>query len=91
MELIEIFGSKGTLKVDFQNKLPFSYQPKKLGRNLPIKRITNTTIYDINTFLQHNLINYFIDSILNNKQEKTDFNDGKKAVKFVLKAYSLKK
>jgi len=89
MELLELYGTMGTLKVNLHLTEPISFTPKKLKRNQYIKKIVEYEPLDENT--QHLLINHFINCVLKGKQEHPDFNDGKLATEFVLKAYSLKK
>jgi len=87
-ETIEIFGTKGSLKVDLRYKKLVSCSPMKLRRNVFIKNLIK---YKAPTGIAQNLlIDYFIKCILENKQESPNFIDGKKAVEFVLEAYSLK-
>ena len=88
-EILEIFGSKGTLKIDLQSNTPFTILPNKLRRNVIIKEILGED-YSQNYIPQHKLINHFINCILDNTQENPDFLDGKRAVEFVLEAYSHK-
>jgi len=88
MELLELYGTKGNLKVDLHSKQPISFAPKKLKRNQFIKVALEHESTHANT--QHLLIDHFIDCVLKGKQEHPDFYDGKRAVEFVLKAYSLK-
>jgi len=88
MEVLELYGTKGTLKIDFHSTDPISFTPKKLRRNEFIKRaLEYKTSSDIS---QHLLIDQFINCILKGKQEHPDFNDGKRATEFVLDAYSLR-
>jgi UDP-N-acetylglucosamine 3-dehydrogenase len=86
-DIIEIFGTKGMLKVNLQAREPLSYKPKKLKKTPVIKEFLEKD-YSISIRPQHLLINHFIDCILKGKQEKPDFHDGKRAVEFVLEAYS---
>jgi len=87
-ETIEIFGTKGSLKIDLRNKKVISYSPRKLRRNVVFKNLIKFKApVDIAQYL---LIDHFVKCILKNKQENPDFTDGKRAVEFVLEAYSLK-
>ena len=89
MELLELYGTKGTLIINFHSNDPISFTPKKLKRNEFIKRaLEYESSSDIS---QHLLINHFINCILKGIQEHTNFNDGKRATEFVLDAYSFKK
>lgn len=90
MEIIEIFGSKGTLAIDLQSNKPFNYKPSRLKRDPILKEAVNDT-YNTASIPQHDLINHFIDCVINKKQDEPNFNDGKRAVEFVLKAYNFKK
>jgi len=87
-ETLDIFGTKGFIKVDISGRNPPSFGPLRLKRNKEIKNLLN--FKPTNESAQNKLIDHFIECILNNNQEKPDFNDGKKAVEFVLDAYSLK-
>ncbi len=89
MEIIELYGSKGTLKIDMQSKDPFNITPIKL-RNSPILKKVFNTNFGTDSIPQHKLIDHFIDCVINKKQEEPNFNDGKRAVEFVLEAYKLK-
>ncbi len=89
MELFELYGTKGTLKINLHLTESLSFAPKRLKRNQFIK---NALEYKPTSDIgQHLLIDHFINCILEGKQEHPDFNDGKRATEFVLKAYSLKK
>ena len=88
LETIEIFGTQGYIKVDLTNKNYVSYGPRKLQKNEYIKSlIEHKPSGDI---AQYVLINHFIDCIKKKTQENPNFEDGKRAVEFVLDAYSLK-
>jgi len=87
LDIIELFGTKGMLKLDMQSKEPLSYRPKKLRRNPAIKEFLEGE-HSMKIMPQHLLINHFIDCVLKGRQENPDFNDGKRAVEFVLEAYS---
>jgi predicted dehydrogenase len=88
-EEIDIFGTKGYIKVDVIGRNPPLMGPRKLKINKSIKDLLNykPTLESA----QNKLINHFIDCILTKKQESPNFQDGKKAVEFVLEAYSFKK
>jgi predicted dehydrogenase len=88
MEILELYGTKGTLKVDFHSNEPLTYSPRKLKRNEYIK--TGLEYKPSSDISQHLLINHFINCIINRKQEHPNFNDGKRATEFVLDAYSFK-
>ena len=87
-ELLEIFGTKGNIKVDLNAKEPITFAPKKLKRNQFVQAAIEHKTTSLIT--QHLLIDHFIDCVVKGKQERPDFNDGKRAVEFVLQAYSLK-
>ena len=88
-EVIEIFGTKGTLKINLHSSEPLSFIPKKLKRSEYIK---DALAYEPGSGrAQHSLIDHFIDCVLNKKQEHPNFEDGKRAAEFALKAYSFKK
>jgi predicted dehydrogenase len=87
-ETIEVFGSKGYLKIDLGKKYSVSYGPRTIKRNKLIKKIINYK--KSRNIAQYSLIDHFINCIVENKQESPNFEDGKRAVEFVLEAYSLK-
>lgn len=87
-EIIEIFGTQGSLKIDLFAKKLFSFTPKKLKINPLIKSVIKSKLS--RDVPHHSLINHFITCVLKKKQENPNFEDGKKAVEFVLNAYSLK-
>ena len=87
-ELLEIFGTKGNIKVDLHAKEPITFSPKKLKRNQFVQAAIEHKTTSLIT--QHLLIDHFIECVVKGKQERPDFNDGKRAVEFVLQAYSLK-
>ena len=88
-ETIDIFGTKGFMKIDLSGRNPPSIGPKKLKKSNPIKNLLDYK--PTHESAQNKLINHFIDCILSKTQESPNFEDGKKAVEYVLEAYSLKK
>jgi len=88
LELIEIYGTKGYIHLDLHSKKPLVFGPKNLEKNVYIKKALSHRTSERN--FQHLLIDHFINCILKSKQESPDFSDGKKAVEFVLNAYSFK-
>lgn len=88
-EIIEIFGTKGILKINLHSSEPISFAPKKLKRNQFIKDAL--ACKPTSEIPQHTLIDHFINCVLNKRQEHPNFEDGKKATEFALRAYSLKK
>jgi hypothetical protein len=89
LELLELYGTNGTLKVNPHLTDPISFAPIKLKKNHYIKSLLN--FEPTNENAQHLLIDHFINCVLEGKQEHPDFNDGKRATEFALNAYSLKK
>jgi predicted dehydrogenase len=89
MELLELYGTNGTLKINPHVTERITYAPIKLKKNQLIKSLLD---YEpTNEIAQHLLIDHFINCVLEGKQEHPDFNDGKRATEFVINAYSLKK
>ena len=88
-ETLDIFGTKGFIKVDISGRNPLLFGPKSLKRNNVIKDLLE--FKPTNEFAQNKLIDHFINCIQTKKQESPSFIDGKKAVEFVLEAYSFKK
>ncbi len=88
-ETIDIFGTKGFIKIDLSGRISPSFGPKSLKRNKQIKDLLK--VKPPRESAQNKLIDHFINCILTKKQESPNFRDGKKAVEFVLEAYSFKK
>jgi len=88
-ETLDIFGTKGYIKVDISGRNRLSFSPNSLKKNKLIKKLLK--FKPTNEFAQNKLIDHFINCIQTKKQESPNFDDGKKAVEFVLKAYSFKK
>jgi predicted dehydrogenase len=88
-ETIDIFGTKGFMKVDLSGGNSLLYGPKSLKNNTQFKGLLKHK--PTNESAQNKLIDNFINCILTKKQESPNFNDGKKAVEFVIDAYSFKK
>ena len=86
-EIIEIYGTKGNMRLDLHSKRPVSCQPKSLIKNQLIKKAQY--FKKLSNNYQNILIDHFIDAITNNKNEHPNFEDGKKAVEFVLEAYEI--
>jgi UDP-N-acetylglucosamine 3-dehydrogenase len=87
-DIIEIFGTKGMLKIDLQSPKPFSYKPKTLKKNQLMKQFLKKK-YSRKIIEQYKLTNDFIQAVLTKTQAHPNFLDGKRAVEFVLEAYSL--
>ena len=88
LETIEFFGTQGYIKVDLTNKNFVSYGPRKLKKNEYLKSLIEHK--PSGEIAQYVLTNHFIDCIKKKTQENPNFEDGKRAVEFVLEAYSLK-
>jgi len=86
-EVIEIYGIKGNLYVDFRSKRPVSYQPKALQKDKLIKK-AHSFKSRLNNY-QGKVIDHFLDAVIRKEQLHPNFEDGKKAVEFVLEAYKL--
>jgi len=87
-ETLDIYGTKDFIKVDISGRNRLSFGPKSLKRNKVIKRLLKFN--QSKESAQNKLIDHFINCIQTKKQESPNFEDGKKAVEFVLDAYSLK-
>ena len=88
-ETLDIFGTKGFVKLDISGRNPLSFGPESLKINRIIKNLLEfKPLYES---AQNKLIDHFIKCIKTNNQENPNFEDGKRAVEFVLDAYSLKK
>jgi predicted dehydrogenase len=88
-DVLEIFGTKGMLRIDLQSNDPLSFKPKTLIKNQFVKTFFDQN-HAVNRIAQHLLIDHVVQCVINKKQEHPDFNDGKRAVEFVLNAYSKK-
>ena len=88
-ETIDIFGTKSFIKVDLSGRNPLSFSPKSLKTKKLIKDLLE--FKPTNESAQNKLIDHFINCIQTKKQESPNFDDGKKAVEFVLEAYTFKK
>lgn len=89
LETLNFYGTKGTFNIDLRTKKILSFKPLKLNKNLIFKKALSHKEPKVTH--QYLLINHFIECVINKNQEHPDFKDGKKAVEFVLKAYSFKK
>ena len=89
LETLDIFGTKGFIKIDISGRNPLLFGPKSLKRNKVIKDLLE--FKPTNESAQNKLIDHFVKCIQTNKQESPSFDDGKKAVEFVLDAYSFNK
>ncbi len=87
LEIMEIYGTEGNLRIDFHSKKPLTCQPKVLKANKIIKKAISQKKRSNN--YQDKLIEHFINCIIENKHEHPNFEDGKRAVEFVLEAYTL--
>ncbi len=88
-EILELFGSEGTLKIDLQSSTPYTFQPQKLKKNTCLKEALGVD-YNVNIIPQHKLIDHFVSCVLNKNQENPNFHDGKRAVEFILESYKLR-
>lgn len=88
LETVDIFGTKGYIKLDLTNKNFVSYGPRKLKKNEFLQSLIEYK--SSGEMAQYILIDHFIECIKRKTQENPNFEDGKKAVEFVLDAYSLK-
>lgn len=88
-ETLDIIGTKGFIKVDISGRGILSFGPKSLKRSKIFKDLLK--FKPTNESAQNKLIDHFINCIQTRKQESPNFDDGKKAVEFVLEAYSFKK
>jgi predicted dehydrogenase len=89
LDIVEIFGTKGILRIDLQSNEPLDYKPKNLKKNEVLKKILEQK-FTMNVIPQNLLIDHFIQCVLNRNQENPNFEDGKRSVEFVLEAYSSK-
>jgi len=88
-EILELIGTEGSLKIDLQSNTPLTFQPKELQRNKYIKEALEAD-YNVNIIPQEKLIDHFVSCVLNKNQENPNFQDGKRAVEFVLESYQMR-
>ena len=88
-ETIDLFGTKGFIKVDLSGRIPISFGPKSLKSSESIEELL--VFKPKYESAQNKLIDHFVNCVITKKQANPSFKDGKKAVEFVLEAYSLKK
>ncbi|MHA1509709.1 MAG: Gfo/Idh/MocA family protein [Promethearchaeota archaeon] len=88
LETVDIFGTKGYIKLDMTNKNFVSYGPRKLKKNEFLQSLLEYK--PSGDIAQFSLTDHFIECIKKHTQENPNFEDGKRAVEFVLDAYSLK-
>ena len=87
-EFIEIFGTKGSISIDLVSENLFNYKPDNLKENPIIREAIDHKLSDVPP--HHLLIDDFIQAIIQNQKKSPNFDDGKRAVEFILKAYALK-
>ncbi len=88
-EIIEIFGTKGSIAIDLVSNNLFCYKPEELKNNTLMNEAINHKLSEL--VPHYLLINHFIDCIIQNKNDHPNYDDGKKAVEFILDTYALKK
>jgi len=87
-EIIEIYGTKGSIKIDLVSNTS-TYQIEGLDHNLVMKELITHKTSNIPP--HHLLIDHFIRCIRQKKEGGPSFQDGQKAVEFVLDAYQFNK
>ncbi len=88
LEMVDIFCTKVYIKFNLTNKNFVSYGPRNLKKNEFLQNLINYK--PSGDIAQYVLTDHFIDCIKKKTQENPNFEDGKRAVEFVLDAYSLK-
>jgi predicted dehydrogenase len=88
-ETIDIFGTEGYIKVNLSGEKLSTFGPITLKRKEAIKKLLDYR--STNESTQNKLIDHFINCVQTKKQESPNFFDGKRAVEFVLDAYTFKK
>jgi len=83
----QIYGTKGTIKVDLWEKSPIEILPKKLKKKAKISEIPLTGILSQLSIARQNMINYFIDCVRNNKEPEMNGELGKKILKIIWAGY----
>lgn len=88
-EFLEIYGTKGSVAIDLLATNLFSFTPESLKKEPLIQQAISHKLSSI--VPHHALIDHFVSCVINKKVDHPNFEDGKKAVEFVLEAYKLKK
>ncbi len=83
----QIYGTKGTIKVDLWERAPIGIMPKKLKRNEKVSQLPLTGIFAQVSVAQRSMIHYFVDCVRNNKEPEMNGELGKKILKVVLAGY----
>ena len=83
----QIYGTRGTLKVDLWEKSPIEILPKKLKKNEKISRIPFTGILAQLSLARQNMIHYFVDCVRNNKEPEMNGELGKKVLRIIWAGY----
>jgi len=83
----QIYGTKGTIKVDLWEKNPIEILPKKLKKHEKISEIPLTGILAQLALARQKMINYFVDCVRNNREPEMNGELGKKLLKIIWAGY----
>jgi len=83
----QIYGTKGTIKVDLWERAPIEIMPKKLKQNEKMGQLPLTGILAQVSVARRNMIHYFVDCVRNNKEPEMSGELGKRILKVVLAGY----
>lgn len=88
IEYLELFGTNGSIQINLESNDPPKISPNDLEGNILISPLFLRD--NPHPVPHHLLINHLIECIIQKKEGGPNFEDGKKAVEFILDAYSLK-
>jgi predicted dehydrogenase len=83
----QIYGTKGTIKVDLWERAPIEIMPKKLRKNEKISQLSLTGILTQVAVAKRNMMHYFVDCVRNNKEPEMNGQLGKGILKVILAGY----
>ncbi len=83
----QIYGTKGTIKVDIWERSPVEIMPKKLKRNKKMKELSFTDVLRQISVSKRAMMHYFIDCIRQNKEPEMAGDLGRRILQIILAGY----
>ncbi|NVM52211.1 MAG: Gfo/Idh/MocA family oxidoreductase [Candidatus Helarchaeota archaeon] len=83
----QIYGTKGTIKVDIWERSPIKIMPKKLKRNEKIKELSFKDVLRQISVSKQKMLHYFVDCVRNNKEPEMTGEIGRKILQVILAGY----
>lgn len=83
----QIYGTKGTIKVDIWERSPVEIMPKKLKRNKEVKELSFTDVIRQISVSKQKMMHYFIDCVRQNKKPEMTGELGRRILQVVLAGY----